>query len=251
MIPKNNKPTNLWLALDTSTDFGSIALGQLQTHQVEILCENTWAHQRTHCEVITTHLEQQLRTHHLTVTDLNGIAFGLGPGSFTGVRVTINMAKTLCYSLSLPHVGVSSLRILAQPALAKAPSVLALSYGFRDLIYLAQYQKVNEKILTVVQPCAMTFQELLSFLKPPYPLLVGDGWQKCAPLWPSEKVLHLENKLEFHPTSPIQSRDLLTLLSEEENLKVEKDWKSIKPLYIRGAEAEEKLKQNLIKKPNL
>lgn len=103
-----NKQTT-WLAIDTSTATmaGAIASGEQQLASVQTQAE------RNHSIHIMTNIEAMLNASGLHVNELDGIVTGIGPGSYTGVRIAVTAAKTLAWICNKPLVGVSSLAALA------------------------------------------------------------------------------------------------------------------------------------------
>src|SRR3990172_5444167 len=96
------------LAIDTSTEVCSAALyidGEI-TSLYEV------APQR-HAELILPMVDQVLSQAQVTLTDLDAIAFGRGPGSFTGVRIATGIAQGLAYSANLPVFPISTLSPLS------------------------------------------------------------------------------------------------------------------------------------------
>ncbi len=69
---------------------------------------------RQHAEIVLPMVETLLEKADIPVAGLNGLAFGCGPGSFTGVRIATSVVQGLAFGLDLPVVGISSLRALAQ-----------------------------------------------------------------------------------------------------------------------------------------
>lgn len=90
------------LAFDTSTEKGFIALYDNENLLFSIELENASS--------LIPLLEENLKTHHLEIKDLSLISCGIGPGSYTGLRIGAMCAKTFSYALKIPLVGISSLK---------------------------------------------------------------------------------------------------------------------------------------------
>ena len=97
------------LGIETSSDIGSVALKVGE--EVDQRLINTPKEQTL---VILPLIEEMLIERNMSISDLDAIAFGVGPGSFTGIRVATALAQGLGYSASLPLLPVSSLATLAQ-----------------------------------------------------------------------------------------------------------------------------------------
>ncbi len=107
-----NPPAPLLLALDTSTSTASVALFDGQ----RVLSETTWLAGREHSTRLLVEVEAAFERIGRTPTDLTGLAVARGPGSFTGVRVALSVAKGVAAGLGIPLWGVSSLDVLAYAA---------------------------------------------------------------------------------------------------------------------------------------
>ena len=100
------------LALDTSTEYCSIALWR----DGSVDCRDAMAGQ-THSQLLLPMIDQLLRRNELALQDLDGIAFGCGPGSFTGLRIACGVTQGLAFGRGLLVVGISTLLALAEAAL--------------------------------------------------------------------------------------------------------------------------------------
>ena len=109
------------LAIDTSTEALSIAL---RTERGTI--ERGLEMARGHAEQILPLIDAVLGEANVRLSELDGIAAGVGPGTFTGVRISVAVAQGLAYGAGLPVVPVTSLEALAFPAIeAGADLVIA------------------------------------------------------------------------------------------------------------------------------
>ncbi len=97
------------IALETSGDLGSVAL-----YADGAVAERTIASPREQTDSVLPHVQGLLADAGLALADLDGIAFGRGPGSFTGLRVATAVAHGFGLAIGLPLLPVSSLAALAQ-----------------------------------------------------------------------------------------------------------------------------------------
>ena len=122
------------LALDTSTEHCSVALwrdGAVDAREV-------LAGQR-HSQLLLPMVDELLERHELTVAGLDGIAFGQGPGSFTGLRIACGVTQGLAFGAGLPVVGVGTL--LAMAAATGVGRVVCCLDARMGEIYHAVYAK--------------------------------------------------------------------------------------------------------------
>src|SRR5215831_2846543 len=118
----------LLLALDTSTSTASLALFDGE----RVLSETTWLAGREHSTRLLIEVEVALDRVGKTATDLTGLVVARGPGSFTGVRVALSVAKGVAAGLGIPAWGVNSLDVVAlaaQPADLPVRAVIEAGRG--------------------------------------------------------------------------------------------------------------------------
>ncbi|MGL6171894.1 MAG: tRNA (adenosine(37)-N6)-threonylcarbamoyltransferase complex dimerization subunit type 1 TsaB [Vibrio sp.] len=99
------------LALDTATERCSVALlvGNTVYSRSEIA-------PRDHTKKVLPMVDEVLKEAGITLAELDALAFGRGPGSFTGVRIGIGIAQGLAFGADLPMIGISTLAAMAQAA---------------------------------------------------------------------------------------------------------------------------------------
>lgn len=149
------------LALDTSTENCSVALwldGEVRSRQ-------ELAGQR-HSDLILPMLEELLGAAGMSLESLDGIAYGEGPGSFTGLRIGCGVAQGLALGADLPVLGISTLLALAEAA--PGERVLACLDARIGEIYHAAYEKQHGIWHTVSEPSLCYAKDA--------PDLPGTGW---------------------------------------------------------------------------
>jgi tRNA threonylcarbamoyladenosine biosynthesis protein TsaB len=124
------------VALETSTPYLSIAVAK----GMEVFERHILANQR-HAELALDTLDELLREAALGIGDIHGIAYGEGPGAFTGVRIACGMAQGLALARSLPVVGVGSLIAVAEAAGA-GRALVCLDARMSE-VYHAAYEKTG------------------------------------------------------------------------------------------------------------
>jgi len=216
------------LALETSTRACSVALatpdGVIERHL------DAGQH---HTDVVIAALEDTLATAGLTCASLDAIAFGQGPGTFSGVRTAAAIAQGLALAHDLPLVPVSSLAALAAGGarMHGATSVVAALDARRGQIYLGAYRFTANALLatTVITDCVSTPLEV-TLAAPGDWLAVGDGWSVYADVF-AHDLAHL-TRLE--PRYP-HAQDLARLALQRWNAGVRVNACDALPVYLREA----------------
>lgn len=149
------------IAIETSTEYCSVALWQdgIVTGKSENVGQK-------HSEVLMAMLDGVLKQAGVKLAQLDGIAFGAGPGSFTGVRIACGVAQGLALGANLPVMGICTLQAVAQGS-GKAKVIAALDARMAE-VYFAVYEKREGKWITECAPCLCLPQDA--------PALAGSGW---------------------------------------------------------------------------
>ncbi len=153
------------LALDTSTDYCSAALWRSG------LCvERSAAAGQTHSTLLMEMVDAVLAEAGMKLQALDGIAYGEGPGSFTGLRIACAVAQGLAFASELPVAGIGTLQAMA--ASCDAPRVICCLDARMQEVYHAAYEQQNGvwRELSAPRVCAPVA----------VPLADGDGWTGCG-----------------------------------------------------------------------
>ena len=184
------------LALETSGDYCSVALWRDGTiDDREIL-----AGQRQ-SGLLLDLVHELLNTCCETLRDMDGIAFGAGPGSFTGLRVACGVAQGLALGVDKPIAGISTLQALAESA--GAPRVVCCVDARMREIYQAAYEKQNGAWLAVQEPGV--------YAPSAVPLLPGTAWVGCG----SGFAVHRDGLRERYGTALSRVDDTLHARARE------------------------------------
>lgn len=165
MLHEISAPAVKILALDTSTDYCSVALWR----DGEIDAREILAGQR-HSELLLDMVDALLRRHDLRPRELDGIAFGAGPGSFTGLRIACGVTQGIAFGAELPVVGVSTLLAVAERA--RAERAVCCLDARMEQVYHAAYVRSGARWDTVHAPGLYAPEEV-----PPLP---GNSWTGCG-----------------------------------------------------------------------
>lgn len=205
-----------FLAVETSQDCGSLLVGQYHespkiNQNYRTLAFKEWTSDKTakvsHAESLNQYCIDALKESKIDLKDLNLLIINIGPGSFTGVRVGINFVRSLAYSLQIPVQPISSLEILAhRQFLQNEITVESTLPSLGTEYYYAKYEKKMDTWVEIEAP----------------QLRIGSA--------PSQ------NPLPWSAKSLAQCAFSLSNSSFCE-------WKQLFPLYLRGSQAEEKMKR--------
>jgi tRNA threonylcarbamoyladenosine biosynthesis protein TsaB len=162
------------LALDSSTELCSVALWL----DGEMLVREELAGQR-HSELLLPMVQELLTEAGLDLKALDGIAFGEGPGSFTGLRIGCGVAQGLAFGAGLPVAGVGAglpvagvCTLLALAEASGASRVIACLDARMGEVYHGVYEKIDGEWQTLIEPGLSSPQQA--------PDVAGEQWAGCG-----------------------------------------------------------------------
>ncbi|KXJ52135.1 tRNA (adenosine(37)-N6)-threonylcarbamoyltransferase complex dimerization subunit type 1 TsaB [Cognaticolwellia aestuarii] len=171
-----------FLAIDASTEACSVAIKYLDQQFSEYeLCP------QSHSLRLLPMVDSVLKQANCTLTELDGIIFGQGPGSFTGVRIGIGVTQGLAFSAQLNARGVSTLQAMAQQAYDEKgqDKVIAAIDARMSEVYTCYFEVNQQGIMQAMTEEAVLNPELVAqyyshLSLPAYG--VGTGWEAYSVL---------------------------------------------------------------------
>ena len=158
------------LSIDTSTKNFSICVSRDE----KILKQRNLTLNKVLSDSITPAIQSILKQSGLKLSQIDGFAVGLGPGSFTSLRVGVATVKALAFATKKKIVGMSSLDVLALNVQEQEAQVCVLCDARRNLVYSCIYQKKG-KTLRKKSPYLLTdIKTVLARLKGET-VFIGDG----------------------------------------------------------------------------
>lgn len=102
-----------------------------------------------HSELLTSSIQDILNENNLGVKDLSAVSIGIGPGSFTGLRIGFSVAKGLCYPHNINLIGISSLKIIANSVIKENKNIISLIKDKGEHYYTSKY---SSDLIEIMQP---------------------------------------------------------------------------------------------------
>lgn len=151
------------LAIDTSTKTASVALW----NGGAVVGDLSWQSGRNHTTQTLPAIDYLLERTKKGRDGLRAVAVAVGPGSFSGLRVGISLAKGLCLAMGLPIVGVGTLEAIGYPHRQLKLPVCAVIDAGRGEVCAAMYSTDGEHPRLVEGPQVMSIEELVQRIEGP------------------------------------------------------------------------------------
>ena len=160
------------LGIDTSGYANAVGV----VDSSRVLADSVFSARTDSLEKIISNIDFVLKEAGLGLGDVQGFGVGLGPGSWTGIRVGVTVAKILAYSAGKPVCGVSTLEVLAYGARNKPGQICPVIYaGTRDTVYAAFYRNENGTLSRVGDYYVSTLSGLAGMLKEPTVIVASEA----------------------------------------------------------------------------
>jgi len=222
------------LGIDTSTKFCNLGLIEDENILIEYTINSL---KKKHSSILVPAIKDLLKTIDLKIEEINGIAVSIGPGSFTGLRIGLCVAKGLCYARSLPLLGIPTLDAMAF-SLKEIPYLICpVLESKKDEIYDVVFRGGDSLHRVMDYKC----EDIQSLLVRLFPLkekiiFLGDGIKNYRGII-KEKIgkdaLFIDSQLNLPVATSIAFLGLNKLKKGEED-----EISTLSPFYLRKSEAE-------------
>jgi tRNA threonylcarbamoyladenosine biosynthesis protein TsaB len=231
----------LILAVETSTFTGSVALVEASVEggvspNLRVIGETTLQVSETHSSRLMPTIDRLLRETFLPAQKIQGIAVGLGPGSFTGLRIAVSTVKGLGFALRVPVAGIPTLDALANNIRYASTQVCPVLDARKKEVYAALFRGDGEGHLKKIsEDWVLSPEELCSRISETT-VLVGNGTEVYGEIFKKRlgpRALFAPPELCF-PRAVHVARLSLPAFQRGETL----DLFAFTPIYVRRSEAE-------------
>ena len=181
---------SILLNIETSSKNCSVSVsqeGKLKSI-IEIYSEHY-----SHSENLHNFISEALKKIKLNPNDLDAIAVGKGPGSYTGLRIGVAAAKGLCFALNIPLIGINSLQILSQKYKAKPDEILFPMFDARRMEVYTMVMNSNKEILKKTSSEIIKQDVFDDFSKKKTWVFFGEGSVKCKEIIKGEHVKFVDD----------------------------------------------------------
>ena len=210
------------LSIDTCTEIISIAL-----IDGKVVTEKDFPLGKDYSGKILPEIKMLLSESNLKIEDIGAIAFGAGPGSFTGIRVACGIAYGIAYANNLPIIGVNTLEALA--FLSKHENSISCIDARMGQVYLGVYQNKNDVITPFIEPGVFNPTELPKLPRIKKAMVIGSGLNLYKEQFKSQ---YADIELEYFDGKCMLASAIATLAFDQfEN---GFNLKNAAPIYIRN-----------------
>jgi tRNA threonylcarbamoyladenosine biosynthesis protein TsaB len=214
------------LALEMATDACSVAL-----NCAGVVHARHHIAPRQHTELVVDMLDEVLAEAGLERADIAAVAYGHGPGSFTGVRIAATLAQGIALARDLPVIAVSTLAALAAGAQRRghAGRIVAALDARRSEIYVATFSAIVPRLERLGVDAVIAPEDLLLPDGGDW-LAVGTAWDTYAKRFPAALRALARDRVDYP-----DAIDIATLAMHELAAGHARTADTAMPLYLRGA----------------
>lgn len=221
------------LGIDTSSLATSIAV----VEDNKLICEYTVNTKKTHSQKLMPMIENMLMMSDVNIKEIDLIAICIGPGSFTGLRISMATAKAIAHVNNLPIVGVDSLEMLAANMDLCDKKICSILDAQRNQVYTGRYKFENGELVAIGEVDVVEIDNLIADLQSTNEewIIVGEAVYKYEEI--IKNVTNLNIPKASHNVSKASSLCSVAIDKYSRNINI-KDCYTINPMYIRKSQAE-------------
>ncbi len=212
------------LGIDTSSKFLSIAL----TEDSNIIVEHSLLLDRRHSSLLVPEISKILKKKNLSIDDIDAFIVGLGPGSFTGLRIGVSTIKGFGITTKKPCIGVSSIDALALNANGNESTIVPIIDAKRQNLYSAIYKKEKYQTVKKTDYLLLNIDTLMKKIKKEA-VFLGDGInlyrQKITQF--NKKAVFLEEEYWYPKSSNLIKLGLRKIKGYKKS-----DLNKLNPIYL-------------------
>lgn len=229
----------LILAVDSATPVAGVAL----MDEKRLIKEEYSNYKKTHSESLMPMVDRVMRESRCRLTDLDGIAITIGPGSFTGLRIGLATAKGMALASGLPLVALSTLEVLAANVIGGDGLICPILDARRNEVYGGLYRMKAFTPENVYPPGAYEPEEFFNAINEQ---VLMSGAERCIVLgdaadvyWDSVGRIMGERGIKAPPHLSLPRASALAGLGLKKLERGEtEDPLNLSPIYLRLSEAE-------------
>jgi tRNA threonylcarbamoyladenosine biosynthesis protein TsaB len=220
------------LGIETATWTASIGIVEEET----VLAERTRTAVGSHAISLLSLIDEVLAAARLSLSAVDLIALSVGPGSFTGLRIGLSVAKGIALGADKPVIGVPTLTALAYAVGPRAGTICPVLDARKHEVYAAAFEWSAGEVRQLWAPAVLTPEALAVRLRPPC-LLCGDGVDEYESVFRQ----YGGERIETLPSSRLTPRaGAVALLGAQRFARSGgDDIHTLEPSYVRASEAEQ------------
>ncbi len=187
---------------------------------------------KAHASMLAPFIKEVLEESSLSIQDLSAVAVGEGPGSYTGLRVGVSTAKGICFGVDIPLIGVGTLNILSEMAIAdgvrEGSLIIPMIDARRMEVYTALYDSSGHQLSDISAKVLDSNSFSDEFQHYSSIVFIGDGVEKLQHILPSEAL----DKSTFISCCP-SAKGMVRPTTDRWNKKEFKDRAYFEPFYLK------------------
>lgn len=222
------------LNIETSTEVCSVALSK----NGKMIFEKETLEGLNHSELLTVFIENLFNEASMKAGSIDAVAVSMGPGSYTGLRIGVSVAKGMCYSLGIPLIAVGTLDALGKFTAAEKQQFLPETGDAEKTLFCPMIDARRMEVYTALYNSAGEIKERVSakiidedsfsaYLNKGPILFFGNGAAKC------KEALNHPNALFLGPVKA-SARFMIKLAEEKYNRNEFEDVAYFEPFYLKN-----------------